>query len=224
MFGGRKIVTELHQDKIIQKLYKSQFVNGDILLIESSAGKTNLYMYNNEKVLNLSTGNYEDSIYYTLDGSNPLENGILYTVPINISEDAYLQAYTLRNGCISEISEYEYMVAPTHPFYFSNSLTNQDGEIITPDNIADVTKVKMTLSKLHTGDHTGMFLIAFYGVDNRLMYVDYKTATISEDIDEVEIDITEDVSSAYKVKAFAWKDLSSMQPICEALEENIIIE
>ena len=61
MFGGRKIVTELHQDKIIQKLYKSQFVNGDILLIESSAGKTNLYMYNNEKVLNLSTGNYESS-------------------------------------------------------------------------------------------------------------------------------------------------------------------
>lgn len=180
--------------------------------------------YDTVITVELSTGNYEDAIYYTLDGSSPLENGILYTVPINISEDAYLQAYTLRNGCISEISEYEYTVAPTYHFYFSNSLTNQDGEIITPDNIADVTKVKMTLSKLHTGDHTGVFLIAFYGTDNRLIYANYKTATISDDIDEVEIDITEDVSSAYKVKVFAWKDLSNIQPICEALEENIIIE
>ncbi len=180
--------------------------------------------YDEVITVELSTGNYDDTVYYTLDSSNPLENGILYTVPINISEDTYLQAYTLRNGCISEISEYEYTVAPVYPFYFSNSLTNQDGEIITPDNIADVTKVKMTLSKLHTGDHTGVFLIAFYGADNRLIYVNYKTATIGEDIDEVEIDITEDVSSAYKVKAFAWKDLSSIQPICEALEENIIIE
>ncbi len=98
------------------------------------------------------------------------------------------------------------------------------GEVITPSNIADVTKVKMTLSKLHTGDHTGMFLIAYYGADNRLIYINSKSATISEDIDEVEIDITEDVSSAYKVKAFAWKDLLSIQHICEAPEENIIIE
>lgn len=180
--------------------------------------------YDKVITVELSTGNYEDAIYYTLDGSSPLENGILYTVPINISEDTYLQAYTLRNGCISEISEYKYTVAPTYPFYFSNSLTNQDGEIITSDNIADVTKVKMTLSNLHTGDHTGVFLIAFYGADNRLIYVNYKTATIGEDVDEVEIDITEDVSSAYKVKAFAWKDLLSIQPICEALEENIITE
>ncbi len=204
----------------------SEIVELNYTLPEVDMPQANVEPGEYDKVITveLSTGNYEDTIYYTLDGSSPLENGILYTVPINISEDAYLQTYTLRNGCISEISEYEYTVTPTYPFYFSNSLTNQDGEIITSDNIADVTKVKMTLSKLHTGDHSGIFLIAFYGADNRLIYVNYKTATISEDIDEVEIDITEDVSSSYKVKAFAWKDLSSIQPICDALEENIIIE
>ncbi len=203
----------------------SEIVELNYTLPEVDMPQANLESGEYDKVITveLTTGNYEDAIYYTLDGSSPLENGILYTVPINISEDTYLQAYTLRNGCISEVSEYEYTVSPTYPFYFSNSLTNQDGEIITPDNIADITKVKMTLSKLHTGDHTGTFMIAFYGADNRLLYVKSKQATISEETDEVEIDITDDVSSAHKIKAFAWKDLSSIQPICEALEETIIV-
>jgi len=181
-------------------------------------------VYDNIITVELSTENYDDEIYYTLDGSNPLENGILYTVPINISEDTCLKAYTLRNGCISEISEYEYVVASKYPFYFSNSLTNQDGEIITPNNIADITKVKMTLSKLHTGEHTGVFLIGFYDVNNKLIYVNFKSATIGDEINEVEIDITDDVSSAYKMKVFAWKDLSNMQLMCEAMEERIITE
>lgn len=172
----------------------------------------------------LSTGNYDDDIYYTLDGSDPLEEGILYTVPINIAEDAYLQAYTLRNGCISEICEYDYMVAPAYPIYFSNSLTNQDGEIITSDNIADLTKVKLTLSKSHSGEHTGTFLIAFYDKDGKLIYVNSKPQTIDEDTDEVKIDIEGDVSSAYKIRAFAWNNLSGMEPLCEDWEENLISE
>lgn len=103
-------------------------------------------------------------------------------------------------------------------------MTNQDGDIITADNVNNITKVKMTLSKLNTDEQTGVFLIAFYGYDGRLVYVNSKPVTIDEDTDEVEIDVTGDVSSAYKVKAFAFKDLTNMQPICDALEENIVVE
>lgn len=177
--------------------------------------------YDKVITVELSTDDYEDTIYYTLDGSSPFENGILYTVPINISEDAYLQAYALRDGCVSEVTAYEYTVNPTYPFYISNSLTNQDGEIITQENIADVTKLRLMLTKLKSGEHTGTFLIAFYDSENKLIYVNSKPATISDNMQEVEIDITGKVSSACTIKAFAWKDLSIIEPICEAWVENI---
>ena len=117
-----------------------------------------------------------------------------------------------------------WIVKPIYPVYFSNSLTNQDRNVITYDNISEVTKVNITLSRLHTGEYTGVFLIAFYSSDNKLIYATSKSSTINESGNEVEIDIVEDVSSAYKVKAYAWKDLSSIEPMCKALEENIIIE
>ncbi len=60
MFGGRRVVTELHADKIIQKLEHNQFVTGDIILTESSSATT-LYMYDNQKILNLSSGSYLSS-------------------------------------------------------------------------------------------------------------------------------------------------------------------
>lgn len=204
----------------------SEIVEFNYTLPEVDMPEPNLESGEYDKVITveLSTGDYDDTIYYTLDGSNPLENGILYTVPINISEDAYLQAYTLRNGCISEICEYDYTVAPSYPFYFSNSLVNQEGDIITPDNISELTQVRVSLSKLHSGEHSGTFLIAFYNADNRLIFAKSKSETISEDMDEVEIDITEDVSSAYLIKVFAWEDLISLQPICEELKENVVIE
>ena len=60
MFGGRQLVVEPNKDNIIQKLEHSQFVTGDIILTESSS-EASLYMYDNGKVLNLSTGSYLSS-------------------------------------------------------------------------------------------------------------------------------------------------------------------
>ena len=60
MFGGRQLIVEPHKDNIIQKLEHSQFVTGDIILTESSS-EASLYMYDNGKVLNLSTGSYLSS-------------------------------------------------------------------------------------------------------------------------------------------------------------------
>ena len=176
--------------------------------------------YDKVITVELSTGSYDDEIYYTLDGSNPLENGILYTVPLNISEDTYLQAYTLRDGCISEISEYEYTITPEYPFHISNSLTNQNGESITADNISDITKVRLTVSKLQEGEHTGIFFVEFYDAEENLLSTKSTEAIISEDTDVVEVDITDDVSTACTVKAFACEDLSGTQLMCEEYKET----
>lgn len=204
----------------------SEVIELNYTLPEVDAPKANLESGEYDNVISVELSNEEinDEIYYTLDGSDPLENGILYTVPLNISEDTYLQAYSLRNGCISETSEYLYTIASAYPFYFSNSLKNQNEEIITADNIADITKVKLTLSKLQSGEHTGTFLIAFYGENDKLLYMNCKTGTISENGDEVEIDIGENVASAQKIKVFAWDCLSTMNPMCNAMEEIIASE
>ncbi len=145
------------------------------------------------------------NIYYT--GSKEQWNNI----------DIYSSNYKLFNTNIT----YNY---GKPPFCFSGQLTNQDDEIITLDNIDSLTNVKMTLSKLYSGDHTGLFLIAFYDAGNRLICVEYKSSIISTDVDLVEFDIEYDVSSTSKIKAFAWKDLTSIQPLCEALEKNLITE
>lgn len=172
----------------------------------------------------LSTDDYNDDIYYTVNGENPLTDGVLYTTPLTFCESTCLKAYTLKNGCVSEIVTYEYTITPKNPFYFSNSLTNQDGEIITADNLAELTKIRLTLSKLQSGEHTALFFAAFYGADDKLICIKSKNAVISKDTDEVEIDIDDDVSSAYTIKTFAVKDLSTMQPMCGAFEDNVISE
>lgn len=172
----------------------------------------------------LSTYDVNDKIYYTLDGSDPMVDGILYTVPINLSEDTYLQAYTLRNGCVSEISEYEYTITPKHPIYFQNSLTNQDGEALVSENIAEVTKIRLNPVKMTDGEVTATFIVAFYDEDNQLLSFASKKATITEAGDMVEIDISEDVSSAHKIKVFAWDGLESLSSLSNEFEEYIDIE
>ena len=171
--------------------------------------------------IELSTGNYEDAIYYTLDGSDPIENGMLYTVPIHINEDTYLQAYALRNGCVSEISEYEYTVTPKNPFYFPNALKNQDNEVITIENINNVSKIILPVSKLLDGEHSGTFIVAFYNESNELICVKSQYATISESLTELEFPLYSDVSEAHTIKAFIWDDFNNMNPISNFHEEGI---
>ncbi len=164
---------------------------------------------------------------FTLTLSQPLTNNLIFGR--NPEKDT---SYTPVSGGIkgnniitSSINEYDTIsITPSYPICFSNSLSNQNGEIITNDNISDLTKVKLTLSRLHSGAHTGTFLVAFYDTDNKLVYVNSKLHTIDEDTDETEIDIEGDVSSACRIRAFAWDNLSDMEPLCEDLEENLNVE
>lgn len=50
------------------------------------------------------------NIYYTTDGSDPSDNGELYTCPIILLDDTCIRACAEQNGCFSEIVEYQYNI------------------------------------------------------------------------------------------------------------------
>lgn len=178
--------------------------------------------YNSPITVTLMSDSYDDSIYYTTDGSDPLENGQLYTVPLHIEKTTKVRAYAVQNGCNSNVCSYQYTIKSTKPFYFSNALKNQDNAVLTPETLADLTKVKLTAGRLQDGEHTGRFLLAFYDKDGKLLYMTSKTDVVNEDAKEIEFSISEDVSKAYSVKAFAWNNSEDMKPICAAYKEQLV--
>ncbi len=54
-----------------------------------------------------------DEIYYTLDGSDPRENGILYTKPISLREEAVVRAVASDENGFGQVYEKEYLQAET---------------------------------------------------------------------------------------------------------------
>ena len=163
----------------------------------------------------------ETEIYYTTDGSDPYENGILYTSDIIITEDTLLLAYAKKNGCISEICEYEYIINSKYPFFISNTPTNQNYEIISSENISDLKAVNLNLEKLWNDTQSGTFIVAFYDDADRMIMMNIKEAEISQNTDTVSIEIPASPTNAKTMKIFTLNDMSNISPI--SLSETYII-
>ena len=82
-----------------KKTVKPVYVNKNFTFIKSGT----------EVTLNTATDNA--SIYYTLDGSNPNENSLVYEKPIIINKDTTIKTYAVRkNMNDSEINTYDFKV------------------------------------------------------------------------------------------------------------------
>ena len=67
------------------------------------------------------------SIYYTLDGTDPTDNGSLYKEPIQISQSTNLKAVAVKDDFNSEIMSFDYNVIEKVPFvYLSPSRQTQN--------------------------------------------------------------------------------------------------
>lgn len=66
---------------------------------------------NRNKQIKLTLSTFDNAkIYYTLDGSVPTENSVLYKEPIVISETANVKAIALRDGVMSKTYEHEFEI------------------------------------------------------------------------------------------------------------------
>ena len=72
-----------------------------------------------------STGNFR--IYYTLDGSDPIAKGMMYTTPIELSEND--KTYTIRAVCMNDKNIYSEVVSKE----FKIEIPAPDMPIVTPD-------------------------------------------------------------------------------------------
>jgi hypothetical protein len=82
--------------------------------------------YEEAQTLQLSTAeDYE--IYYTTDGSDPVENGIRYAVPIELNENN--KTYTIKAVCVNGKNIYSDVVTKTYRI----EIPAPDTPIVTPD-------------------------------------------------------------------------------------------
>lgn len=61
--------------------------------------------------ITLTTGTIDGQIFYTLDGTDPIVNGLVYTTPIELTEDTVLKAVVkTEDHRFSEVSTYTYVI------------------------------------------------------------------------------------------------------------------
>lgn len=161
------------------------------------------------------------NIYYTLDGSDPFENGQLYTIPIVITKDTDIRAYAVKNGVISNEVEYNYIINSKLLVYLVNTPTNQEGNLISSENSASLSKINLVIEKLTEGEIQGSFIVAFYDECGRMLSVEMAEKVVSEKVDTIEILVNKNIGSAYKMKVFMWDSLNTLKPLSNAEEFHI---
>ncbi len=80
------------------------------------------HAFNDEITIEIKNIYPEAKIYYTLDGSNPDENGLLYNSPITFQNTTIVKAFALVNGLLrSKIIEGEFVKIPSNREVYLNT-------------------------------------------------------------------------------------------------------
>jgi hypothetical protein len=67
--------------------------------------------YNEKQSITFGADNVDDDIYYTVDGSDPKENGILFNYPISVEKTTKIRVYAKRDGANDSYeSTYYYVI------------------------------------------------------------------------------------------------------------------
>lgn len=118
--------------------------------------------YTGKQTVTLSTTTTDAEIYYTLDGTDPIKDGVKYSAPIEIDKTTTLKAVVkAKDGTFSEIATFEYKIindlqihdiqGAGHKSHFDNEVVEVEGivtyefllsgayyyTIQTPDELAD---------------------------------------------------------------------------------------
>lgn len=168
------------------------------------------------------------AIYYTLDGSNPAENGIRYESPIPVAEDATLSCVSCANGSFSDVTSYTYtFVAPISDYTIQELyVSDLNGDRIGSGDVipqsgkffvnASVVKNKSTAEK-------GYLVIASYTKDGALLDYNIMSGTyfLNQEITFLAT-LHNQNGEIGSVKAFVWNSLTELKPLSNALSITAI--
>ncbi len=107
---------------------EENFVDEPIITIQGESYDETTFF--NSAMVNMESED-GNSIYYTLDGSQPTENSILYTEPFEITETSVLNAVVYQNGYNSVVVTKSITIIPGTPLYFENFEESGFDEMIT---------------------------------------------------------------------------------------------
>ncbi len=100
--------------------------------------------------LTLSTGYDDATIYYTVNGSDPLKNGKVYRNPIEVSDVFTLKTAAVRNGFESKVVTYAYTIRPASGVVQSDDLLKSRYKLYV-----DADEDKGTITPSSTSTHLG---------------------------------------------------------------------
>ncbi len=90
------------------------------------------------------TSKEDATIYYTLDGTTPSTDSILYTEPISIEEDITVRAIAVKEGYTdSDIAEFIYSVVEDAPLRYNITFESNGGTIVPAQSILESEKIEL---------------------------------------------------------------------------------
>ena len=140
--------------------------------------------------------------YYTLDGTTPSEESNVYVDGILLSVDKentveqyIIKVIAVKDGISSEVSTFAYIVS--------------DVPVIT---------CEQELFKIYNLDEEAIFIVAGYSGEK---LNDVKIIPLSQNSQITLASTGLDTSKSNTIKAFLWKDLQTLFPLCRNIEMSI---
>lgn len=174
--------------------------------VEAPAPSVEAGTYQTTQYVDLSNGDYEADVYYTTNGEDPREDGLLFGSSLVLTEDTTVKAYAVKDGCASQVVTLQYDITLSDDFMLINAPSDQNGEVITADTLNDLTAVRLVVQKFSQGAKTGRFAVAFYDENGRYLGMGSRQAEIAEDTATVMVPITENIVGAAQMKVFLMDD------------------
>ncbi|MGN0183446.1 MAG: leucine-rich repeat protein [Candidatus Ornithomonoglobus sp.] len=156
-------------------------------------------IYNSVQTVNISDVDGDAEIYYTLDGSDPSNGCDLYNTALVLTGDTTIKAVAKKDGCISAVIDAEYIINPDEDFYVINDLIDQNGDVISGDNIGGLTEITAVLQKL-TNSYNAAASLVFYDEQENILKTVNSTIALPEDINIIKFSVDSVPENAFDVR------------------------
>lgn len=203
--------------KVIYEPYLTVPYGSNLVNSNHSSGE-----YDNEILVELSVANGGD-IYYTLDGTDPILNGVKYNSPITVSQDLIISCVSCLNNVYSDIVSYEYKITEPITDYTIKELYLSDfiGELIGDGKTIPQSGkffANISVVKNASSNEKDLLFIATYTDNGQLIDYNIMSGTYNQN-QEITFSTTLDNTDGNigKIKTFIWNSLTSLKPLSNSL-------
>jgi len=140
------------------------------------------------------------TVYYTTEADE--EPYIPCGMPIILTGDTTVRVCAVKNGCVSDTVEFVYRVSPREWVLLENTPLNQNGEMLTQENLASLSSLSLVYRRLNPNAGTAVFVAAFYDKDGKLVAVSSAEKAVNSDLVQVSVPFRTPPKDAASFKLF----------------------